>query len=150
MLANAAFSIGMAVGLEEKIDEYMSRFPFCFAEYNFYRAAKRGLEATILWPQKYQNKPVEIPIKNVIDDMLQVANDGLNKLGVELAEWDKYLNIIQRRFAIGLTGATWPQNTLRYLRKSMNHDKACAKLLDIYFENHMEGHPINEWERDWE
>ena len=117
MLANATFSIEMAVGLEEMIDEYMSGFPFRFADYNFYRTAKRGLEATILWPQKYQNKPVEIPIKNVIDDMLQVANDGLNKLGVELAERDKYLNIIQRRFAYGITRAKWTQNTLRYLRK---------------------------------
>ena len=32
--------------------------------------------------------------RNVIDDMLQVANDGLSQLGVELAEKDKYLNII--------------------------------------------------------
>ena len=149
MLANAAFSIGMAVGLEDRIDEYMSRFPFRFAEYNFYRAAKRGLEATILWPQNYQNKPVEIPIKNVIDDMLQVANDGLSQLGVELAERDKYLNIIQRRLATGVTGAIWTQNTLRYLRKSMNNDKACAKLLDMYFENQMQGYPVSEWECCW-
>ena len=149
MLANAAFSIGMAVGLEGRIDEYMSRFPFRFAEYNFYRAAKRGLKATILWPQNYQNKPVEVPIKNVIDDMLQVANDGLSQLGVDLAERTKYLNIIQRRLALGVTGATWTQETLRCLRKSMNNDKACAKLLDIYFENQMEGRPISEWECCW-
>ncbi|MDP6500306.1 MAG: glutamate--cysteine ligase, partial [Candidatus Marinimicrobia bacterium] len=124
MAANAAFAIGMAVGLSDRIDEYMSRFPFRFAEYNFYRAAKRGLEATILWPQNYQNKPVEVPIKNVIDDMLKVANDGLSQLDVELKERDKYLNIIQRRLATGVTGATWNQETLRFLRKSMPNDKA--------------------------
>ena len=149
MVANAAFSIGMAVGLEERIDEYMSRFPFRFAEYNFYRAAKRGLKATILWPQNYQNKPVEVPIKNVIDEMLQVANDGLSQLGVELAERTKYLNIIQRRLALGVTGATWTQETLRYLRKSISNDKACAKLLDMYFKNQMEGRPVSEWECCW-
>jgi hypothetical protein len=149
MAANAAFAIGMAVGLADRIDEYMSRFPFRFAEYNFYRAAKRGLEATILWPQNYQNKPVEVPIKNVIDDMLKVANDGLSQLGVELKERDKYLNIIQRRLATGVTGATWNQETLRFLRKSMRNDKACAKLLDMYFENQMQGHPVSEWECCW-
>ena len=53
----------------------------------------------------------------MIDDMLQVANDGLNQLGVELAERDKYLNIIQCRLAIGVTGAKWTQDPLRYLRK---------------------------------
>ena len=41
----------------------------------------------------------------MIDDMLQVANEGLSQLGVELAERDKYLNIIQRRLDIGVTGA---------------------------------------------
>ena len=149
MSANAAFSIGMAVGLSERIDEYMSRFPFQFAEYNFYRAAKLGLEATILWPQNYQNKPVEVPIKNIIDDMLQIANDGLSELGVELAERDQYLNIIQRRLSTRITGATWIQNTLKVLRKTMDNNKACEKLLDMYFENQMEGQPVSEWKCCW-
>ena len=149
MAANAAFSIGMAVGLEQKIDEYISRIPFRFAEYNFYRAAKKGMNATILWPQNYQNKPVEVPIKNVIDDMLMVANDGLSKLGVDRKERDKYLQIIQRRLACGVNGATWTKETLKHLRRSMSNDKACEVLLDRYFENQMGGNPINEWERCW-
>ena len=48
--------------------------------------------------------------------MLQVANDGIGKLSVEFAERDLYLNIIKRRFAIGVTGAKWTQDTLRYLK----------------------------------
>lgn len=149
MAANAAFSIGMAVGLEEKMDEYMSRIPFRFAEYNFYRAAKNGMDATILWPQKYQNKPVEVPIKNVIDDMLQVAEDGLSQLKIERTERDKFLNIIKRRLAMGVTGASWTKQTLRHLRKSMDNEKACAQLLDMYFENQMAGQPVSEWECCW-
>ncbi len=149
MTANAAFSIGMAVGLESKIDEYLSRIPFRFAEYNFYRAAKRGLDATILWPQNYQNKPVEVPIKNIIDDMLQVASDGLSELKVDREERDKYLQIIQRRLASGVNGATWTRKTLKHLRQSMSNEKACKILLDKYFENQMEGTPVHEWERDW-
>ena len=82
--------------------------------------------------------------------MLQIANDGLNKLGVELIERDKFLNIIKRRLSIGITGSTWTQETLKYLRKSMNNEKACATLLDMYFINQMEGHPISEWECCWE
>ena len=146
MSANAAFSIGMAVGLEDKIDEYLARIPFRFAEYNFYRAAKNGLDATILWPQNYQNKPVEVPIRNVIDDMLQVANDGLSKLNVDLAEKDKYLNIIQRRLSRNMNGSNWIKNTVRHLRKSMSNEKACQQMLNYYFQNQMSGQPISEWE----
>lgn len=149
MAANAAFSIGMAVGLEEKVDEYMSRFPFRFAEYNFYRAAKNGLDATILWPQNYQNKPVEVPIKNVIDDMLQVANDGLSKLKVELTERDKFLNIIQRRLSKNMNGASWIKKTVRHFREKVDNDKACVMMLNLYFENQMSGQPVSEWERPW-
>lgn len=149
MSANAAFSIGMAVGLEERVDEYISRIPFKFAEYNFYRAAKNGLNATILWPQKYQNKPVEVPLRNVIDDMLQVADDGLCKLSVDREERDKFLNIIRRRLAIGVTGASWQKQTLRHLRKTMSNEKACALMLDRYFVNQMGGQPISEWEQCW-
>jgi len=149
MAANAAFSIGMAVGLEDKIDEFMARIPFRFAEYNFYRAAKKGLDATILWPQKYQNKPVEVPIKNVIDDMLQIANDGLCQVGIDVAERDKFLNIIQRRLSRNINGATWMKQTVAHYRKSNNNDKACALMLDEYFENQMGGQPVSEWDRCW-
>lgn len=149
MVANAAFSIGMAVGLEEKTDEYIARIPFRFAEYNFYRAAKSGLDATILWPQNYQNKPVEVPIKNVIDDMLQVANDGLRTLNIELTERDKFLNIIQKRLSKNINGARWTKKTVQHLRKSMSENQACACMLDRYFENQMNGHPVSEWEQCW-
>lgn len=149
MAANAAFSIGMAVGLEDKIDEYMARIPFRFAEYNFYRAAKKGLNATILWPQNYQNKPVEVPICNVIDEMLQIANDGLSALDIELTERDKYLGIIQRRLSKNVNGASWTKNTVKHLRKSMPNDQACSTMLNRYFENQMCGQPVSEWEQCW-
>ncbi len=149
MSANAAFSIGMAVGLAHKIDEYMARIPFRFAEYNFYRAAKQGLDATILWPQNYQNKPVEVPIKNIIDDMLIVANDGLKMLDVDLAERDKYLNIIHRRLAKNINAANWIKNTFRHLQKRKSNHKACAEMLDRYFKNQMTGQPVSEWDTCW-
>jgi len=149
MSANAAFTIGMAAGLAPKIEQYLSRIPFQYAEYNFYRAAKNGLDATILWPQNYQNKPVEVPIKSVIDEMLLIANDGLSSLGVETKERDKYLQIIQRRLSTGVTGGSWAKHTLRHLRKSLNNDQACAKMLEIYYQNQLIGHPVSEWERCW-
>ena len=149
MTANAAFTIGMAVGLSEKIDQYISRIPFQFAQYNFYRAAKNGLDATILWPQNYQNKPVEVPIRNIIKDMLLVANDGLTTLGVDREERDKYLQIIQKRLSVGITGGSWAKQTLRHLRQSLSNDQACEKMLEIYYQNQLSGYPISEWEQCW-
>jgi gamma-glutamyl:cysteine ligase YbdK (ATP-grasp superfamily) len=149
MAANAAFTIGMAVGLSAKIEQYLSRIPFQFAQYNFYRAAKSGLNATILWPKNYQNKPVEVPIISIIDDMLLVANDGLTTLGVDRDERDKYLQIIQQRLSVGVTGGSWAKQTLKYLRKSLSNEQACKKMLEIYYQNQLSGFPISEWEQCW-
>jgi gamma-glutamyl:cysteine ligase YbdK (ATP-grasp superfamily) len=150
MTANAAFTIGMAVGLSQQIEQYLPRIPFEFANYNFYRAAKNGLDASILWPKNYQNKPVEVPIKQVIDDMLLVANDGLSSLGVVCEDRDKYLQIIQNRLSVGITGGRWAKNTLKHLRKSLPNEQACEKLLEIYYANQVDGHPLSEWKRCWE
>jgi len=149
MAANAAFTIGMAVGLSGKIEQYLSRIPFQFAQYNFYRAAKSGLDATILWPKNYQNKPVEVPIRQIIDEMLLVANDGLATLGVAREERDKYLTIIQKRLSADVTGGSWVKQTLKHLRKTNSNDKACQKMLEIYYQNQLSGHPISEWEQCW-
>jgi gamma-glutamyl:cysteine ligase YbdK (ATP-grasp superfamily) len=149
MAANAAFMIGMSVGLEHKIDEYMARIPFRFSEYNFYSAARDGLDATILWPQNYQHKPSEVPIRNVVDQMLQVAYDGLTQLGVDQQEKDKFIQIIQRRLRLGITPAKWQKRTYQHLQRSMNKKQACEKMLELYFQNQTIGHPITEWETIW-
>ena len=81
--------------------------------------------------------------------MLVVANDGLNSIGVERAERDKYLQIIQRRLSSGITGGRWAKNTLKHLRKSLNNDQACAAMLETYYRNQLVGHPISEWDRCW-
>ncbi|GAA6170576.1 hypothetical protein NBRC116592_02460 [Colwellia sp. KU-HH00111] len=149
MAANAAFTIGMAVGLAPRIEQYLSRIPFQFAHYNFYRAAKNGLDATILWPQNYQNKPVEVPIRSIIEDMLLVANDGLTSLGVDREERDKYLTIIKQRLAANITGGSWAKQTLKHLRNTLSNDKACEKMLAMYYQNQLSGLPLSEWEQCW-
>ena len=62
MVANAAFSIGLAVGLADEIWEYIPTMPYNYAEYNFYRAAQNGLDAKILWPFSNIHHPEQVAI----------------------------------------------------------------------------------------
>ena len=149
MAANAAFMLGMAVGLEHKVDEYMPRIPFRFSEYNFYNAARKGLDATILWPQNYQHKPTEVPIRNIIDQMLQVSYDGLATLGVDEEEREKYIRVVQHRLHMDITPAKWQRLTYQHFQRKMNKRNACREMLNLYFKNQMHGHPITEWETIW-
>ncbi|RDV27350.1 glutamate--cysteine ligase [Alteromonas aestuariivivens] len=149
MAANAAFAVGMISGLKENVDEYLARLPFDYAEYNFYRAAKQSLNASILWPQKYQNKPVEVAITSAVDEMLRIANDGLSQLGVELSERDKFLNIIHRRLVTGVNGAIWTKKTYQHYKKSYSDEKACQLMLERYYEHQYAGEPVAHWEQLW-
>ena len=73
MVVNAALAVGWAMNLKEKIEQYTSRLPFGFTEYNFYRAAQFGLDANIIWPQKEGGGLVERPICDVIEELMEIG-----------------------------------------------------------------------------
>lgn len=49
MTANAALLIGLAEALRPTINQLLPALPYRYAEYNFYRAAKFGLQARLIW-----------------------------------------------------------------------------------------------------
>ncbi|MEW6992261.1 glutamate-cysteine ligase family protein [Colwelliaceae bacterium 6441] len=146
MIANAAFAIGLAVGLEQEIEELTAYIPFNFAEYNFYRAAQYGLDAKILWPSKNKYQPQEVDIKQIIAKLLPIALQGLISLNIELKEAQYYLSIIEQRLAKQHTGAIWQQKTLAHLKQKMHNDTACQHLVQRYIENSRSGRPVATWE----
>ena len=149
MLANAAFAIGLAMGLHEQVDEMIAYIPFRFAEYNFYRAAQQGLNANILWPSNNKYQPVETQIKSVIASLLPVAKQGLLALGIFEDEADKYLNIIHQRLEQNITGAIWQKSTLKHFERTMSTSKACQRLVSEYLKNSRSCQPVATWERLW-
>jgi hypothetical protein len=50
MLANAAFTLGLSLGLAPLMAAWTPAFPFRHAEHNLYRAAQLGLDAELAWP----------------------------------------------------------------------------------------------------
>ncbi|MDG1751341.1 MAG: glutamate-cysteine ligase family protein [Thalassotalea sp.] len=146
MIANAAFAIGLATGLQDDIEELIAYIPFNFAEYNFYRAAQFGLDAKILWPSGNKYQPQEIDIKKVIEKLLPTALKGLVSLNIDSKEAQYYLNIIEQRLAKQFTGAIWQIETLSDLKKQMHNDKACQKLVQRYIKNSRSCQPVALWE----
>jgi gamma-glutamyl:cysteine ligase YbdK (ATP-grasp superfamily) len=145
MLANAALSIGWAVGLGDSIDQYMARLPFRFAEYNFYRAAQYGLDAKILWPRKNVGGLEERPIVELIEEFLPRARTGLEQLGVDAADIDRLWKVIEQRFETRHTGAAWQLQEYERYRESCGMEEACGRMLADYVDNVMEGNPVATW-----
>ena len=149
MVANAAFAMGLAVGLADHIEDFISAIPFRFAEYNFYRAAQSGLDASILWPCKKGHLTEEFPIIEVIERLFPYAENGLKSLGVDRTEIDTYLGIITERLQTGITGARWQKNTHRHFEQKFTKEEASRMVSGLYIENARSALPVSQWDQIW-
>ncbi len=145
MIANAALCIGWSLGIGDSMDHYAARLPFRFAEYNFYRAAQDGMEAQLIWPRKHRGGLEERPIRELIEEFLPRARQGLDQLELDSADVDRLWNIIEERFDTGQTGATWQLNTFEKYRKTMDVGDACRSMLADYVANMTESKPVARW-----
>ena len=145
MVANAALSIGLAMGLASQIEDFTARLPFKLAEYNFYRAAQQGLDAKLLWPNGVTGVLEELPISDILQYVLPRAYQGLTMLGVDQLEQKRFLSIIEKRLQVGQTGARWQRQQLEVLRQQYPQQQALAQLVEQYAQWVQSGLPVSEW-----
>ena len=145
MMANAALLVGFILGLEEDIDYYVSRLPFQFAQYNFYRSAQNGFDAQLIWPYKYKGGVQERPIHKLIEEFLPQAYIGLGRLKIDQSERDRLWKIIEDRFEKRTTGASWQLNRFEHYGKNCSVDEACTRLVRDYQENMNKNLPVTQW-----
>lgn len=145
MAANTALLIGLTFGLRQNIDYLLSRFPFQYADYNFYRAAQDGLDAVLLWPTACGNSPKEIRADELLKQMLPVAQQGLKIIGVSQSEIEQMLALIAQRLHLGISPARWQRRMLSKLDQRMPRSQALARLLQLYLDEAATGKPVSEW-----
>lgn len=145
MVANAAFAVGLAMGLKDDMGELLARMPFHFAEYNFYRAAQDGLDATIVWPNA-RGKICEQPVAQVLRLLIPVAHKGLQDLAIASADIDTYLSLIERRLSQHMTGSIWQRRALAHFEQRSDRHAACQKMFTHYRQQQASGLPVTEWD----
>jgi gamma-glutamyl:cysteine ligase YbdK (ATP-grasp superfamily) len=145
MLANAAFQIGLTLGLMHEADAWVERFPFSVAHDAFYRAAQAGLAGTLPWPNRPGEPPVRRRVPDLVLQLLDVAQYGLDRAGVE--RWDSapLLELIERRARAGRTGAAWQRHTLATLERKHSRSDALAAMLERYLTHSQGGEPVHAW-----
>jgi gamma-glutamyl:cysteine ligase YbdK (ATP-grasp superfamily) len=144
MMANAAFIVGLTMGLRDHMDDLLPAFPFRYAEYNFYRAAQNGLDADLLWPDADGPSPSEAKAGELCRRLLPLADEGLASLGVDSAERKRLLGVIDARLTRKITPAAWQRRTLdRYA--DLPRDKGLAIMVKEYMAHASSGMPVSEW-----
>jgi hypothetical protein len=75
----------------------------------------------------------------LLDELLPAARGGLSGLGLETAEMDRYLGVIEARVCSGQTGTAW----LRRHHGANGRD--LAELTSAYLAHQRTGDPVHAW-----
>jgi hypothetical protein len=144
MLANAAFLVGLTCALAPQADRLVTQMTFGQARWNFYAAARAGLDAELLWPTEAVPSPRLYPAGELALRLLPEARQGLRAAGVDAGEADRLLDVIAARVSRRMTGARWQLEALERQRGDLN-DAALAGMFNRYAHLSDGGAPVHEW-----
>lgn len=145
MCANGLFIIGAALAVLDDIGHLTSILPFHYTEHNFYRAAKYGVGAEIIWPHKDQVQLQDTPLLTVARELLPRACEALAQTAVDESEIRRLLGIIEGRIETAMSGARWQRHITESLFKTVRPDDAFRTMLSLYMANQKKNTPIHEW-----
>ena len=148
VLANAALYYGLVRALADEPRPLWARMPFAVAAANFDAAARHGIEAELRWPRPGRGGGlVRVPATRlVLEELLPLAASGLDAWGVEPADRDHYLSVIEERCRRRVNGAEWQAATFhRALDSGLSREKALVATTRRYCELAAQGEPVHRW-----
>ena len=141
--ANAALYYGLLRALVEEERPLWSRMSFSAAEDNFHAGAREGIDARLYWPGVGEVPATELVLRR----LLPAAHEGLERAGIEAADRDRLLGIIERRCVTMQNGAAWQAGAFHRLYEDRKLDRleALRRMTVIYREHMHENAPVHEW-----
>lgn len=140
-VANAAFWFGLMQGLADEVGDVREVMQFEEAKENFLGAARLGLDAQLSW----MGRPA-IPARALImEELLPLAERGLQSRGVDRGDVERFLRIIEQRVDSGQTGAAWMLRSLGSLKETHTEgERLCAITAGMY-SRQLEDKPVHTW-----
>ncbi|MGC0378629.1 glutamate-cysteine ligase family protein [Streptomyces sp. SAI-229] len=148
VIANAAFYYGVVRALAEDSRPVWTRLPFEAAAANFDAACRYGIDARLTWPRRGRLGGLgEVDAVTLVrDELLPLAEAGLDAWGIEPADRDLYLGVIEERCRRRVNGATWQAATFhRALDLGLGREAALAATTRRYRELTEQGDPVHSW-----
>lgn len=142
-LANAAFYFGLTRALATDERPLWSQMSFSAAEENFHIAAREGIQAQLYWPGLGSVPAAELVLRR----LLPMAYDGLEDWGVDTAERDRLLGVIEQRCVRHRNGASWQTETFHRLfdRGSGERIDALRGMVSRYADHMHRNDPVHTW-----
>ncbi|MFR9676488.1 glutamate--cysteine ligase [Streptomyces sp. TR06-5] len=148
VLANAALYYGLVRALADESRPVWTRMPFQAARANFEAACRDGIEAEVHWPRPGRSGgTVALPaVRLMQEELLPLAAKGLDAWGVETADRDRCLSVIEERCRHRVNGAAW--QTAAYHRATesgLDREKALAAVTRRYCDLAATDAPVHSW-----
>ena len=143
VMANAAFYYGLIRALADEERPVWTQMTFATAAENLHEAARHGLDARLYWPGLGEAPVAELVLRR----LLPLAREGLARWGVDPADADRLLGIIERRCLTGRTGATWQIETTTALTdRGADRAEALREMTQRYIEHMHANEPVHTWQ----
>jgi CBS domain-containing protein len=141
-MANAAFFLGLMVALPAEFGDVTERMDFDNVKQNFFSTARYGLNSQIAWldGKSYQTKNL------ILDDLLPRARRGLQSVGIEAEDIEKYLGVLETRVTQEKTGSRWMLDSLAAMDKHAKSNVRMRSLTAAIKANQEKGEPLHQWE----
>jgi gamma-glutamyl:cysteine ligase YbdK (ATP-grasp superfamily) len=137
-VANAAFYYGLVRALAEAQRPIWTQMSFATAAENLHAAARHGLDAQLYWPGAGEAPAAELVLRR----LLPLARDGLAQWGVNAAQADRLLGIIEQRCLSGQNGAAWQ---IASAGAEPDRREALRLMTQRYIEHMHTNAPVHAW-----
>lgn len=141
-LANAAFYFGLVRALAESERPLWSAMSFSAAQENFHAGAKHGIRARVYWPGIGEVDVVELALRRLIP----LAAEGLASWGMERAESERLLAVIEKRCITQQNGAQWLVSKVHQLQeRGVGRNEALRRTTLDYIDLMHSNEPVHSW-----
>jgi CBS domain-containing protein len=137
-VANFAFWVGLMNAAPGNWNELIKDISFKDVKGNFVKSSRTGLSSVFNWFGK------KIPARQLIlETLLPMAQQGLEKCKIDQKDIDKYLNIIEQRVISEQTGSDWIIKNHRSLNTTVKNPKQELVAQMLHHQN--ENTPVHKW-----
>lgn len=140
-IANTAFWVGLMHGMPKKYSKIATDMPFEDAKINILKAARYGLDTQFRWLKGEKISAQDL----ILDELLPIAEKGLERAKVHKRDIKKYLGIIKQRVETGQTGSQWQFDAWAKMEHLRTNDAKATVLTAAMFRRQQEGKPVHEW-----
>ncbi len=141
-VANMSFFLGLMSSLKEEYGPIQNVLRFDSAKFNFWAAARHGLDAQFQWVNGSTHSARAL----ILGHLLPLAHAGLELAGIPRAESNYYLSIIEERVRSAQTGSQWVINSLASMGNGGTVELRCRTLTSAMIKAQNEGEPVHKWE----